>query len=148
MGHSTSTSVVSAPTTTTTSSPQSLSCSLAPVSEVNASLGLNVASPSSQVNGPVTVCTYGGTPGPVIVRFETGESSSSFETAKQSFEQNGEATSDVSGLGDAAYSSTAGSGESETNTIVVLKGSVEVLVTAPVSLDDVSALARQMLLSL
>lgn len=84
----------------------------------------------------------------VIIRFQTGENASSFAARKQGFNQSGEPTTDVSGLGDAAYSSTQGSGQTQTNTIVVLKGSVELLVTAPVILDDVSALARQILPSI
>jgi len=100
------------------------------------------------MNGSVTVCTYSGTPGPVIVRFQSGEDPSTFAAGKQSFAQNGETTDDVAGIGDGAYSSTSGSGQAQTNTLVVLKGTIELLVTAPVTLDDVSALVRQILPSI
>ncbi|MGA2037458.1 MAG: hypothetical protein ABSH04_07750 [Acidimicrobiales bacterium] len=104
---------------------------------------------SPQVNGPLTVCTYdGSSPGPVFIRFETGENASTFAAGKQQFEQTGGRITDLPGLGDAAYSSTQGSGESQSNTIAVLKGGIELLVTAPVSLDDVDALARQILPSI
>jgi hypothetical protein len=118
------------------------------VSEVDQALGLNVQSPSSQVNGTVTVCTYSGSPGPVTIRFQTGEDTATFAAGKQGFQQQGEPTTDVPGLGDAAYSSTRGSGQFQNNTIVVLKGSVQLLITAPVVLDDINALARQLLPSI
>ncbi|MGD0321373.1 MAG: hypothetical protein ABSC00_07210 [Acidimicrobiales bacterium] len=133
---------------TTTAAPSTPSCDQAPVSEVGQALGLHLQSPSSQVTGTVTVCTYSGSPGPVTIRFQSGESSSTFEAAEQSFQQHGEPTTDVPGLGDAAYSSTVGSGQFQDNTIVVLKGSVELLITAPVVLDDINALARQILPSI
>jgi hypothetical protein len=149
-GGASSTSSTEHNTTTSAISPQvTPSCSLAPVSEVNEALGLNMQNPSSQVNGPLTVCTYdGSSPGPVFIRFETGENASTFAAGKQQFEQTGGRITDLPGLGDAAYSSTQGSGESQSNTIAVLKGGIELLVTAPVSLDDVDALARQILPSI
>ncbi len=152
----TTTSEEASPTSTTgqssgssaTASPTTPSCGQAPVSEVDQALGLNVQSPSSQVNGTVTVCTYSGSPGPVTIRFQTGEDTATFAAGKQGFQQQGEPTTDVPGLGDAAYSSTRGSGQFQNNTIVVLKGSVQLLITAPVVLDDINALARQLLPSI
>jgi hypothetical protein len=133
---------------TSTSTPSTPSCGLVPASEVNDALGFNVQSPSSQVNGPVTVCTYNGSPGSVIVRFQTGEDASTFAADKQRSQQNGELTTDVPGLADAAYSSQVGSGRSQSNTLVVLKGSTELLITASATFDDINALARQILPSI
>ena len=144
----TSTSGIAGATSTSTAVAEAPSCSLVPASQVNSALGVNVGAPTPAVNGPVTTCTYNGTPAQVIIRFQTGETSASFQAAKAGFAQNGEPTTDVSGLGDAAYSSTVGSGQFQTNTIVVLKGSIELLVTAPVMQEDVNALARQILLSI
>lgn len=144
----TSTSSSGGATSTTTALAAAPSCSLVPASQVNSALGVNVGDPTSAVNGSVTTCTYNGTPGQVIVRFETGETPATFQAGKAGFAHNGEPTTDVSGLGDAAYSSSVGSGQFQTNTIVVLKGSLELLVTAPVMQEDVNALARQILLSI
>ncbi len=132
----------------TTAAKAAPSCGLVPASQVNSALGVNVGSPASTVNGSVTVCTYSGTPGQVIIRFQTGEDAATFAAGKAGFTTNGETTTDVSGLGQAAYSSTVGSGQFQTNTIVVLDGNLELLVTAPVSQEDVNALARQILLSI
>ncbi|MHB8680979.1 MAG: hypothetical protein ACYDA2_02645 [Acidimicrobiales bacterium] len=125
-------------------------CGLVSAAEVNAALGTNVGSPSAQPNGSVTVCTYTSSSpiATVIVRFQTGMSMSDFATARAQFDQHGETTTSVSGLGDAAYSSSAGTGQYQQNTIVVLKGSTELLITAPASLDQVEALARQVLPSI
>lgn len=133
--------------TSTAASGAAPSCSTVPASEVNSALGVNVGDPTSAVNGSVTTCTYNGTPGQVIVRFQTGENASTFAAGKAAFAKNGETTTDVSGVGDAAYSSSVGAGQFQTNTIVVLEGSLELLVTAPVTQEDVNALARQILLS-
>lgn len=146
---SSSTSAAGQSTSTSTAPSEAApSCSSVPASEVNSALGVNVGSPTSVVNGPVTTCTYNGTPGQVIIRFQTGENASTFAAGKAGFAKNGETTTDVSGLGDAAYSSSVGSGQFQTNTIVVLEGSIELLVTAPVTQEDVNALARQILLSI
>jgi hypothetical protein len=118
---------------------------------VQSALGLSVGSPTSQVNGAVTVCTYSGTgstPATVIVRFETGMTQAGFATAKAGFGQHGEPTTDVNGLGDAAYSSTLGAAQFQQNTIVVLKGSTELLISAPATLAQVEALANQILPSI
>jgi hypothetical protein len=115
---------------------------------VNDALGLNLQGASSQVTGATTLCTYaGGSPGPVTISFQTGENTSTFAAGKSAVEQTGETATDVPDLGDAAYSYAKGSGESEQSSLAVLKGSIEIVVTAPVQIDDVDALARQVLTS-
>jgi hypothetical protein len=118
---------------------------------VQATLGLAVNAPTPTVNGIVTVCTYTGTgsaPSTVIVRFAGESTRASFDVAKAQFAGHQEPTTDVTGLGDAAYSSTLGAGSIVQNTVVVLKGTTEMLVSAPAPLDQVEALARQVLPSL
>jgi hypothetical protein len=81
----------------------------------------------------------------VIVRFETAMTPASFAAARTQFDQNGEASTTVSGFGDAAYSSTLGSGQYANTTLVVLKGSTGLLVTGPASLAQIQALEQQIL---
>jgi hypothetical protein len=129
--------------------PTALSCSLAPAPLVGSALGIPVGMPAPDTNGPVTVCTYMATSGggQVIVRFQTGMTPSSFASNEAQFTANGETTTPVSGLGDEAYSSTTGGGAGtpEVNTLVVLKGSTEVLVTAPTAPGAVRSLVEQLL---
>jgi len=126
-----------------------VSCGLAPAAQVGAALGITVGDAASEVNGPVTVCTYQqtGGAGQVIVRFQTGMTPASFSANESQFTANGETTTPVTGLGDQAYSSTIGGGGAapEVNTIVVLKGSNEVLITGPASQAQVQSLATQLL---
>ena len=119
--------------------------------DVQRTLGLAVGAPVSQVTGPVTVCTYTGAgtaPSTVLVRFATGSTAGSFAAAKAAFAGHQEPTSDVAGLGKAAYSSTLSTGGLVQNTIVVLQGSTELLISAPAPLSQVETLARQVLPSL
>jgi len=105
----------------------------------------------SQVTGPVTVCTYAGagtSPSTVLIRFATGSTAASFAAGKAAFAGHQEPTTDVAGLGKAAYSSTLASGSLMQNTVVVLRGSTELLISAPAPLSQVEALARQVLPSL
>jgi hypothetical protein len=83
----------------------------------------------------------------VTISFQTGENASTFAAGKSAVEQTGETATDVPGLGDAAYSYAKGSGNTEQSSLAVLKGSIEMVVTAPVPLDDINALARQVLAS-
>jgi len=126
-------------------------CGLVGASAVQRALGLNVNPPTPVVSGPVTVCTYTGTsstPSTVIVRFATDSSTATYEAAKAQFAAHQEPTVDVAGLGKAAYSSTLNAAGLDQNTIVVLKGSTELLISAPAPLAQVEALARQVLPSL
>jgi hypothetical protein len=116
----------------------SIGCALAPASEVSAALGISASNPSTTNNSPVTICTY---PGGALVRFQTGEDAASFAVGEAGFGQHGESVSDVSGLGDAAYSSSiAGS-----NTLVTLKGSLEILITSSASLANERVLMQELL---
>jgi hypothetical protein len=119
------------------------SCSLASAKRVKSALGITVASPSVTKNRTVTVCQFRTESG-LLVRFETKESASSFALGRKSFEKHGEKTKTVNGLGTKAYSSSAGG----FTTIVVLKNSTELLITAKVTLAKDAALARLILPSL
>ena len=122
-------------------------CTSVPPATVNSALGKNVTKPERVVNGTVTVCTYkpesGG--GQVLIRFESGLSKTSFATVQKSFDGNGQPTQALSGLGDAAFTSTIGTGDVTTNTVVVLKGSSSLLITTNAPLDQIEGLAKTVL---
>jgi hypothetical protein len=119
------------------------SCNLASPSKVKSALGVAVSSPSATNNATITVCQFTTDPG-LLVRFETKESASLFALGRKGFQTHGEPTKTVAGLGTEAYSSSIGG----TNTIVVLKNTTELLVTASVPLAKVVALAKLILPSL
>jgi len=135
-GSSTGSPGGASPSGTATSA--NISCSLAPASEVSSSLGVNVTFLTTTNNSPVTLCSYSGG---ALVRFQTGENASGFALGKSGFGQHGETVADVSGLGDAAYSSSIGG----VNTLVALKGSVEILITSSASLSNEQVLMRGLL---
>ncbi len=128
---------------TTSSSAKSVGCGLASADEIEAALGVQAQSPSAEPNGDVTVCLYPGNSNPrnTTIRYETGTSAAAFATEKTQFDSSGQKTTAVSGVGDQAYSSTLG----KYNTLVVLKGDTELLITAPASLAKIQALAEQIL---
>jgi len=143
-----------------TTSATTLSCTLVPASAVQAILGLSVNDPTSRVHQPVIDCDYPDalSPARVMVRLETGVDAAAFASHKALYASQGNTVSDVSGLGDAAFSLSHGqlhpSGTlSPTNpgvyaTVDVLKGGVELAITSPSPIDRLEALARQVLGSL
>jgi hypothetical protein len=97
--------------------------------------------PNKTVSGIVTVCTYvSAKSGTVLVRFQTKEDAAGFAVGRQGFESSGQKTTDVSGLGDQAFSSTLGGGTIAVTTVVARKGEVEVLVTSRAPVDKETAL--------
>jgi hypothetical protein len=134
-----------------TSGSASVSCDLVTPAQINSALGISVGPPEVTNNDPVTVCTYKKSDGigQVLVRFETGLDEAGWETSKAGFTQHGEAIQDLPGLGDKAFTSTIGSGQFVTNTVVTQKGTTNLLITASgASLAQIETLARQVLASL
>jgi len=125
---------------------QGASCAAVTPATIQSTLNQTVGKPSV-TKGAATVCTYKvqGGAGTVLVRFQPGVTKSAFTSAEKQFSSHGEPTTPVAGLGSAAYSSTIGSGTYTTNTIVVLKGSNQLLVTAEAPLSSVQALATAIL---
>jgi hypothetical protein len=142
--------VLGSPSLLAATSPQRLethsagpSCNLASAKRVKSALGITVGAPLVTRNGPVTVCQFMSKVA-LLVRFETNETAALFAAGRKSFAQHGVPTKPVSRLGTTAYSSSfAGS-----NTIVVLQGKTELLITSSDSLAKVEALAKLILPSL
>jgi hypothetical protein len=109
---------------------------------IKAAVGVTVRSPVVTKNGPVTVCDFLSAT-PLLVRFETRENATLFAVGRKGFSQHGEPTKTVGGLGNAAYSSSLAGGKA--NTIVILKGSTELLITGPEPLPKLETLAKLIL---
>ena len=114
---------------------------------IKSELGLDVKEATVQNNGVVRVCQFSpaGSTGSAIVRFQGQDTAAKFATAKEIFKNSGQTPTDVTGLGDEAYSSSLSGGSITINTIVARKGSLEVLVTSQASLDQEKAFASKLL---
>ena len=122
------------------------SCDLAPASLVNATLGTHVSDPEVQNLTKVVVCRYkpsSGT-GSVVVRIQTDMSAQTFATSRSLSDTNGIPTADLPGFQDNAYTSVLTAGSIVTNTVVALKGTVEILVSSPASFDAEKDLETQL----
>jgi hypothetical protein len=122
----------------------SLSCDLAPASLVNSTLGTSVGTPSAQTLDDVVVCTYSPTTGigTVILRIQNDRSADDFTTARGQSDAQGIKTADLAGFEDKAYTSVLSAGSITTNTVVALKGTVEILVSSSASFDQEKALEQ------
>jgi hypothetical protein len=133
------------PSTDPTGNALELSCSLAPAALVKSTLNIDVSPPAEVANGAATECTYlsgvGGTT--VTVRLQTGDGADAFAIGRRGFDDGGQPTSDVTGLGDEAYKSSVEFGDVVTNTLVARKGAVEVYVEAAATVDGEKALVQK-----
>ena len=122
------------------------SCKVAPASMVNAALGTNVGDPKEQLVGHGAVCNYtpvAGAKGSVIVRIQTDTTRALFDQGRATSNTNGLPTADLPGFQDAAYTSTISAGSVTTNTVVALKGTVQILVSSPATFDKEKTLEQQ-----
>ena len=122
-------------------------CSLVSSGDVQTTLNTTVRTPYPTVHGSVTTCTYLSPAhvSSVSIRFDTGSSSSAFAGEKALFVTDGETISTAPGLGGQAFAASANSSRGLVASVVVLKGSTEVSVTAVAPLDQVVALTNQIL---
>jgi hypothetical protein len=114
-------------------------------------VGFTVKPPVAAGTGPVVLCTFtpqdlasGSAVGAVVIRKETQVTAASFAAARKVLEAGAQATTDLPGIGDEAYASTYGAGTFGADTVVVRKGTSDVLVTLSggnVTLDKAKALA-------
>jgi hypothetical protein len=118
--------------------------------EVDAVLKAGLSDPTSVVNGSIRTCTYKGPPGgdDVVITYETGVSATTFQAAQESPGPNGETATAVTGIGDAAYSTTSGAPGNEDHTLAVLQGTTAISIRAPVEVSQIEDLARKLLADL
>ena len=117
---------------------------------IKQTLNLDVSAPTQVAEDTSVECTYPSGVGnhSVIVRFETEQGIVSFADRRRSSDADGQPTSDVSGVGDEAYSSSVEFGDTVTNTLVARKGSVEVRVVTVASIEAEKALLTTLLSTL
>jgi hypothetical protein len=123
-----------------------LTCDLAPASLVNSALGTHVGDPSAQTLTNVVVCTYSPTSGigHVILRIQTDRTPDDFTAARGQSDTQGIKTTDLPGFEDKAYTSTISAASITTNTVVALKGTVEILVSSGASFEQEKSLEQQL----
>ncbi len=122
-------------------------CSLVSAGDVQATLNTTVRTPYPTVHGSVTTCTYLSPThiSSVSIRYDTASSPSAFASEKALFVTDGETLSTAPGLGSQAFAATANSSRGKVASVVVLKGSTQVSVTAVAPLDQVVVLTNQIL---
>ena len=101
--------------------------------------------PTTLTRGTTTECAYRGihsTDAAVIIRYDTDASASNFVKYRTTFERRGLKLGPISGLGDQAYYFAAQAGHATVTTVVLLKGSLQVLVTGTAALDPIGSIAR------
>lgn len=79
----------------------------------------------------------------VFIRFDTGASNASFAKSRLAFEHRGLKLGPINGLGDEAYYFSLDAGHSLTvTTVVVLKGTLQILTTGTGAVDQIGAISR------
>ncbi len=127
--------------------PSQVSCALVPAPLVNAALGTDLGAPSQSTGGNAVACQFkGAKAGAVEIRIATGEAAAVFAAGRKAFDSSGQPTKTYAGFGDQAYTSTqhVPMGLPSLNTLVALKGSVELLVSSTASITAEKALEQQL----
>lgn len=101
--------------------------------------------PTTLARGATTQCGYRAVHTAdvaVIIRYDTDSSASSFDKYRTSFERRGLKLGPITGLGDQAYYFATPAGHTTVTTVILLKGSLQVLVTGTAALDPIGSIAR------
>ena len=136
-----------APPASPAAGPSRVSCALVPAPLVNAALGTDLGAPSQSTGGNAIACQFKGVKaGAVEIRIATGESAAAFAAGRKSFDSSGQPAKAYAGLGDQAYTTTQHMpmGLPSVNTLVALKGPVELLVSSTASITAEKALEQQL----
>ena len=78
----------------------------------------------------------------VIIRYDTAANDSTFAKSAKTFEHRGLKLGQITGFGDQAYYFDNKAGKNIVTTVVVLKGSLQVLVTGSGQINQIGAIAR------
>lgn len=102
--------------------------------------------PATVIHGSSTQCEYRSkyaSASAVLLRFDTDASEKVFANSKKAFQRSGLKLPPIEGLGDNAYYFSLSSGHVTTvTTVVVIKGSVQILTTGTGTVDQIGAIAR------
>jgi hypothetical protein len=101
--------------------------------------------PETLAHGSTTECVYRakqGSGAAVLIRYDTRSSQSTFVRSAQIFKHRGFALGRITNFGDQAYYFDQGTGGNTITTVVVLKDSLQLLVTGSGKIDQIGAIAR------
>ena len=111
-------------------------------------LGFSLTGPNVDRGPASTICTYDNPSNQAqsaTLQITTGATPASFATDRNGFASHRETVTDVPGLGDEAYSATLSVANITNTTLVVRRGSVEVLITTTAPADRVPPLMTAIL---
>jgi hypothetical protein len=124
-------------------------CADASPATINEVLGTTFGEPESLGEDDVIVCTYrdSKTNYAGTIRFHNNSSHSIFTAGRSAMDSSGQKTTDVSDVGDEAYSSSFKASDlvPELNTVAARKGSTEISISTMTSLDKNKELANRLL---
>jgi hypothetical protein len=126
-----------------------MSCDIISLDEVRSTLGRDdLTAPTKEYYAPLTTCLYSS--GLVIISYETSMTKADLDTYRQQTEELLDSTTcvDVSGIGDAAYSCTFGSGDYVSNDLNVLDGSLKIRVVSGATIDQEKELITKIMAKL
>jgi hypothetical protein len=123
-------------------------CGSVSADRVKTALGITVSAPTADKQGNTVVCQYaaGGNPMQVSIRFETGSTLEEMQSLRKTGDGTGVKSHDLTGLGDAAYTTSLSAPRVPTvNSVVAQKGNLNVQVTAPAAIPVIKALVAQLI---
>lgn len=78
----------------------------------------------------------------MLILYETGSSGSTFANSRKAVERRGLQLGSITGLGDQAYYFNEQAGKTSVTAVAAVKGSLQLLVTGPATLDQIGSIAR------
>ncbi len=141
----TSCSSPAATTTAVTPTTNTGLCKLVSPSVVATALSESMTFPETLVHESTTECVYrskAGTSTAVLIRYDTNSSDSLFAKSKAAFQRRGQKLGPITGLGDQAYYFNEQSGQVSVTTVVLVKRTLQLLVTGSATLDQIGSIAR------
>jgi hypothetical protein len=112
---------------------------------VATALSESMYAPTTLTRGATTECAYlaeSVANATVIIRYDTDTTASAFATARAAFEGHGLKLGPITGLGDQGYYFTEQTGNTTVSTVVLLKGSLQLLVTGTAAVNPIGSIAR------
>lgn len=120
-------------------------CKLVAPSVVATVLSASINYPETLMHDSTTQCEYlakNEANKAVIIRYNTDSNASTFAKSRTTFACRGIGLGQVNDLGDQAYYFEGQAGKNTVTTVVVLKGSLQLLVTGSGQIDQIGAVAR------
>lgn len=140
-------------TTTTAASGPDTACGVVTPAQIEATLGKQVEKPRAVNSNLSTACTYPSTDhsdktGSVIIVYRGGVTQKVATAQKAALTKLHGTTTDVSGVGDTAYSYTVQSGGTTVTSLVTQVNEAQISITSTASLAQSEALAKQIFATL